>query len=149
LHPLAATDRPNIVAHLGFRFLYTLIAWFVLGFRINEGFFLATCFFALPVFMDCVKFTPLNKSRKLIRFFEIFISGLLFSVSLLGVIGIYAVENLNNSWVVVCKDFVVDLPSNFSVEVIWWILAAVVLITAVDWICDELQLERVVVENLK
>ena len=64
-------------------------------------------------------------------------------------IGIYAVENINDSWVVVCKDFIVDLPSNFSVEIIWWILAAVVLITAVDWICDELQLERVVVENLK
>ena len=148
LHPLATTDRPNAVAHLGFRFFYTLIAWFVLGFKINEGFFLAMCFFALPVFMDCVKFTPLNEYRKIIKFFEVGVSGLLVGISFLGVIGIYAVENISDSWLVVCKDFVVDLPSGFSVEVIWWILAAVVFITAVDWFCDESQLERAVIENL-
>ena len=47
LHPLAATDKPNRVAHLGFRFLYTLIAWFVLGFKINEGFFSCDVFLCL------------------------------------------------------------------------------------------------------
>ena len=38
LHPLSATDNPNMAAHLGFRFLYTLVAWFVLGYNVTEGF---------------------------------------------------------------------------------------------------------------
>ena len=82
-------------------------------------------------------------------FFEIAVSGIMFFISLLGVIEIYVVENINDSWLVVCRNFVVKLPSGFSVEIMWWLLAMIVLITAVEWLCNEIQFERVFVENLK
>ena len=132
LHPLSAIDNPNMAAHLGFRVFYTVIAWFVLGFKVNEGFFLAMCFFALPVFMDCLKFTPLNKKRKRIRFAEILFSGTLFAISIIGVIGIYAVEKVDGTWQIVTKDFIG-----------YW-LGFIVIITMVDWLCNESKLDMVV-----
>ena len=143
LHPLSATDNPNMAAHLGFRLFYTLIAWFVLGFKVNEGFFLAMCFFALPVFMDCLKFTPLNKKRKRIIVVEELVSGITFLISLIGVIGIYAIEKSGESWIIVTKDFIGYLPSGFDVAVMWWLLGSIVLITMVDWFCNEAKIDKI------
>ena len=143
LHPLSATDNPNMAAHLGFRVFYTLIAWFVLGFKVNEGFFLAMCFFALPVFMDCLKFTPLNKIRKKIIILETVVSGILFLISLIGVIGIYVIENSGESWYIVTNNFVGYLPSGFDVAIMWYLLGLVVFITMVDWLCNEAKLDKV------
>ena len=144
LHPMTATDNPNMAAHLGFRAFYTFIAWFVLGYKINDGFFLAMCFFVLPVFMDCIKFTPLNKIRKWIRRFEIAVTGALFFISLLGVIGIYALQGINGSWRIVTVSFIGWLPSDFDVGVMWWFLSATVIVTLVDWLCNETKFDKAV-----
>lgn len=146
VHPLSSTDNPNMAAHLGFRVLYTCIAWIVLGFKISEGFFLSMCFFALPVFMDCLKFTPLNKKRKKIIFVETFVSGILFVISVIGVIGIYALEKNDESWKIVTKNFIGFLPSGFDISVIWYLLGTVVIITMVDWFCNEAKIDKI---NLK
>ena len=143
LHPLSATDNPNMAAHLGFRFFYTLIAWLVLGFKVNEGFFLAMCFFALPVFMDCVKFTPLSKKRKRIILVETIFSGLLFGVSIIGVIGIYQVKKVGETWQIFTKDFIGYLPSGFDISIMWYWLGLIVIITMVDWLCNESKLDMI------
>ena len=136
LHPLSATDNPNMAAHLGFRFLYTLVAWFVLGFNVNEGFFVSMFFFVLPVFMDCIKFTPLVKLRVWIKRFEVFFTGVALFISSLGVFGIYTLKNEIGKWQITATNFVVELPSGFEVGWIWWLLGAIVLVTAVDWFCN-------------
>lgn len=143
LHPLSATDNPNLAAHLGFRFLYTLVAWFVLGFNVNEGFFVSMFFFILPVFMDCIKFTPLVKLQIWIKRFEVLVTGTALFISSLGVLGIYTLSNKTGTWQIISENFVVGLPSEFEVAWIWYLLVAIVLITAVDWFCNDTKFDRV------
>ena len=137
LHPFSANDSPNMVAHLGFRCFYTVLAWIVLGYKVNEGFFLSMCFFVLPVFMDCLKFTPLNEIRKLVRNCELCVSGLLFGVSLLGVIGIYELKKVDGAWTIYLTDFAGYLPSDIELGTMWMLLILVVFVTLIDWFCND------------
>ena len=143
LHPLSAMDSPNMAAHLGFRFLYTLIAWFVLGFKVNEGFFVSMFFFVLPVFMDCVKFTPLIKLRRWIKYVEVVLTGMALFFSLLGVFGIYTLKNETGTWQITYENFAIELPSGFDVGWIWIFLISIVFVTAVDWFCNDTKFDRV------
>lgn len=136
LHPLSAMDNPNMAAHLGFRFLYTLVAWFVLGYNVSEGFFVSMFFFVLPVFMDCIKFKPLTKLRMLIKRVEILFAGILLFISSLGVFRIYVLNNERGTWQMIATNFIVELPSDLEVGWIWWLLGAIALVTAVDWFCN-------------
>ena len=142
LHPLSATDNPNMAAHLGFRFLYTLLAWFILGYNVTEGFFVSMFFFVLPVFMDCVKFTPLKKSRKWIKKAQVAVSGALLVISALGVFKIYVLSNATGTWQMVSSNFVIDLPSGIGIEWIWKLLVLIVFVTAVDWLCNDSKFEQ-------
>lgn len=101
-------------------------------------------FFVLPVFMDCLKFTPLKKARRMIKIAEILLSGMLLFISAIGVLGIYALSNESGSWRIVVSDFVTELPSGIiGVEWIWGLLVLIVLVTAVDWFCNDSKFERV------
>ena len=144
MHPLSAMDNPNMVAHLGFRFLYTLIAWFVLGYNVTEGFFVSMFFFVLPVFMDCVKFTPLKKSRKLIKMAEVLVTGFLLFISVLGVFGIYTLINESGEWRITLSKFVAELPSGINIEWIWWSLGLIAFVTLIDWLCNDAMFDRVI-----
>ena len=141
IHPLSAMDNPNMAAHLGFRFLYTLLAWFILGYNVTEGFFISMFFFVLPVFMDCVKFKPLKKSRKWIKKIQLTFSGILLFISALGVFKIYTLSNERDTWQIVSSNFVVDLPSGIGIEWIWRLLGLIVLVTLVDWLCNDSKIE--------
>ncbi|MBR6713190.1 MAG: hypothetical protein IKI76_09390 [Selenomonadaceae bacterium] len=141
LHPLSATDSPNMAAHLGFRFSYTVLAWFILGYKVNEGFFVSMFFFVLPVFMDCVKYTPLKKLRKYIKMVSVLATGLLLFVSILGVFGIYTLSKETGEWQIVSSNFVVDLPSEIGLNWLWGLLILIVLVTFVDWLCNYTKLD--------
>lgn len=79
MFPTASADTPNAFAHLGFRFCYTVIAWFVLGRGINEtSFFVSLNLFVVPILMDCLKFTPTTRVRMYIRRAEISVCGFWF-----------------------------------------------------------------------
>ena len=132
-----------MAAHLGFRFLYTLIAWFVLGFKVNEGFFVSMFFFVLPVFMDCVKFTPLIKLRRWIKYVEVVLTGMALFFSLLGVFGIYTLKNETGTWQITSENVAIELPSGFDVGWIWIFLISIVFVTAVDWFCNDTKFDRV------
>ena len=142
LHPLSATDNPNMAAHLGFRFFYTLLAWFILGYNVAEGFFVSMFFFVLPVFMDCVKFTPLKKLRKRIKMAQVTVSGMLLFISVLGVFKIYLLSNETGTWQMVSSNFVIDLPSGIGIEWIWTLPGLIVFVTAVDWFCNDSKFKR-------
>jgi len=144
MHPLSATDNPNMAAHLGFRFLYTLIAWLVLGDNVTEGFFVSMFFFVLPVFMDCVKFTPLKKTRKWIKMAEVGATGAVLLIAVLGIFNIYTLSKETGRWQINATNFVVDLPSGIDVGWIWKLLALIVVVTFVDWLCNDAKVERMI-----
>ncbi len=81
--------------------------------------------------MDCLKFTPLKKARRMIKIAEILLSGMLLFISAIGVLGIYALSNESGSWRIVVSDFVTELPSGIDIEWIWRLLVLIVLVTAV------------------
>ena len=141
IHPLSATDNPNMAAHLGFRFLYTILAWFILGYKVNEGFFISMFFFVLPVFMDCVKYTPLKKLRAYIKMISVSATGLLLFLSILGVFEIYTLSKETGEWQIVSSNFVVDLPSGIGLKWLWGLLVLIVLVTLVDWLCNDTKLD--------
>ena len=100
-------------------------------------------FFVLPVFMDCIKFTPLVKLRVWIKRFEVFVTGMAFFISSLGVLGIYTLSNKTGTWQIISENFVVGLPSGFDVAWIWNLLVTIVIVTAVDWLCNDTKFDRV------
>ena len=142
LHPFAATDEPNLVAHLGWRVAYTFLAWLVLGLNINSGFLLAALFFILPIFMDCLKFYPLNNLRKKIRIAEIIILSLFNIIPLLGILGICKLEESEGLWfIVLSENFIIKTHLSISVECFWKLLGLVVGVTIVDWLCNGTRLD--------
>ena len=92
--------------------------------------------------MDCVKFTPLKKSRKWIKAVQVAVSGALLVISALGVFKIYVLSNATGRWQMVSSNFVIDLPSGIGIEWIWKLLALIVFVTAVDWLCNDSKFER-------
>ena len=86
--------------------------------------------------MDCVKFKLLIKLRMLIKCVEILFAGIALFISSLGVFGIYVLNNEHGTWQMVATNFIVELPSGLEVGWIWWLLGAIVLVTAVDWLCN-------------
>ena len=145
LHPLASADRPNMVAHLGFRVIYTFIAWMVLAKGISESaFFVSVFLFALPVLMDCLKFTSTEKARRWIMWGEIAVSGCWCIIALLGMLGILLVQEVNGLLMIsTSTEFIGFNFGMMPVEKIWRWLGTVLVVTIVDWLCGMRQIDRV------
>jgi len=142
-----ASDKPTRVAHIGFRFLYTLIAWFVLGLGIVPGrsFFVSLFLFTVPLFMDYCKFRPTSRTRKVFRWIGIISTGAWLGASIIGLSGIVSVTQLpglEGLWVTVSKDYIVDGGASWPINGIWYCMAFNALLTGADWVVHETELEQ-------
>ena len=150
LHPLSSTDKSNAVAHLGFRFLYTILAWCVLGLGISDNFFVSMFLFVLPILMDCVKFKPVDRIRHWINRIEILITGFWSLVSLLGMVGILILEKDGLNWIIkTSENFVGFILTPISVKMIWCYLITTVAVTMIDWFCNKDKLTMACRKNTK
>lgn len=136
LYPTASADMPNAFAHLGFRFCYTVIAWFVLGKGINEtSFFVSLNLFVVPIFVDCLRFSPTTKIRKYIRRAELFVCGFWFLFSVLGMMGVFIVTKLGDQYLLsTAEDFIGFYLAGIDLRLIWQLVASVTLVTLIDWL---------------
>ena len=136
LYPTASADTPNAFAHLGFRFGYTLIAWFVLGKGINEtSFFVSLNLFVVPILIDCLKFSPTTKIRKYIRQAELFVCGFWFLFSVLGMMGVLIVAKSGDQYLLsTAEDFIGFQLTGIDLRCIWRLVASVTLVTLIDWL---------------
>ena len=133
---IQSSDSPTKFAHLGFRFLYTFIAWFVLGKSEAQGeaFFVATFLFVIPLFMDYLKFDAVDRARKIVRRVGIIITAFWVVVAVAGLVGILTVQRTTNSAVaIISKNFVAFPGKSVSLLMIWLSLLSCVAWAAFDW----------------
>ncbi len=91
-------DMPGKFAHLGFRAFYVVIAYFVLGYFRNDGFFTSMFLFALPLGLDYLSFTPRTKIRRIIRNIALILNVFWIIIGILGLMGIiYIIKEENGN----------------------------------------------------
>lgn len=143
-HCMCVDDDPNQLAHLGFRFAYTCIAWFILGMGISEGtsFFVSIALFAMPLLMDYLKFNPRDKMRIRIKTIEIIVVGFWVIVGVLGSFGVFEIIKLNGEFILKTSDkFIAMKYINVKLSDLWFWIGSSVCIAAVDWVCSSSILE--------
>jgi|SRR5579875_615388 len=140
-----APDKPTKVAYLGWRFLYTLIAWAILakGIVVGDSFFVSLFLFSIPLFMDYFKFKPDTYIRRIIRSIGIWSCGIWVVLSVISFAGILTVVTINNQLMVsVAKDYLADAGAKFPILDIWYCMAFNVLLTGADWVLHETEFEQ-------
>lgn len=145
MFPTASADTPNAFAHLGFRFCYTVIAWFVLGRGINEtSFFVSLNLFVIPILMDCLKFTPTTRVRMYIRCAEIFVCGFWFLFSVLGMTGVFTVIKFGDQYLLsTAEDFIGFYLSEIDLRYVWRAVVSVTFVTLIDWLFKRIRRDEV------
>lgn len=89
-HIIEYRDKPNEFGNLKFRAVYVFLSFWVLGFNQSVGisFFTSLLMFTVPLFYDLVKFTPIERSRRLIKYFSLSFLFIHILVAALGMLGI-------------------------------------------------------------
>ena len=148
--PYLCQDVPTKVAHLGWRFFYTLIAFLILGYGISpgSGFFISLSLFTSALLMEYLRFTPDTRWRKLIRNSGIFVFGIFLLIGIVGIIGILNVVTNGDLLLVVTSDnFIVRGPP-VALSMIWYILGISIVITLCDWVIYESPIEQNVIRDI-
>lgn len=146
--PLAencAADRPTAVVGLGWRVLYTVMAWVVLGAGImpGNGFFVSLVLFSMPLLMDYLRFDPDTKRRRRLRYLGIGFSVFCAMTGFFGLAGIFGVELVQNELCfVVAKNYIVAKGALCPLERIWYIIGTAIPLTIADWVIYEGYLEK-------
>lgn len=136
LHPFTTQDMPNAAAHLGFRMVHSLLSWCVLGMDIGRGLFAAMFLFTVPLFMDCVKFTPLTVLREYIRIVELTITGIWCVLSILGLFGVFTINEASMT-ISTSENFIGFSLSGIPISTLWLCMGTVFLVTVVDWLMGD------------
>lgn len=138
-------DKPTMVAGLGWRFFYTMLAYAVLGQGIlpGTGFFVSLTLFTIPLFMDYIKFTPDTKFRGALKFFGMVYSGYCGLIGIFGLMGILIIGlNHNELYLGISPNYIVAKGSFCPLTYIWYSIGGVVGLTAIDWVAYRGYLEK-------
>lgn len=138
-HLSEPNDEISAVASLGFRCLYTIIAWVVLGKGIapGTGFFVAMMLFQIPLGIDYVKFKPHDKIRQRLRKIGLIVTALFLFIGFIGLSNIIFIEKIDDVFCVkIANDFIAFKDLLINVNVIWWMLILSPVLTVVDWIVN-------------
>ncbi|AVX21578.1 hypothetical protein SAMN02745885_01673 [Carboxydocella sporoproducens DSM 16521] len=144
MYAYQSPDKPGFIANLGFRFIYTLLAWILLGYKNSAGssFFVSLLFFVSPLCVDYLKFEPSEKIRKYFKKISLCIT---FFWVIIGILGVFEIITLNNELhIQLSKDFIAfrSLNINISLLYVWYALMVNVIITLLDWIICEYPAEN-------
>ena len=127
------------LSHIGGRFIYTVVAWFVLALDVSPtSFFVSLFLFILPILMDCISFGYKGWSKEKTIRIETAICMFWATFAILGLFGIFVVvPNHGALCIVTSKSFIGFSTPMIPVSYIWNCLGSVVLITAVDLVCRD------------
>lgn len=143
---LRVDDEPTKVAGLGFRVVYTLIAWILLGNNVvqGNGFFMSLILFAAPLFVDYVQFKPLdNNFRKWLKAIGMGISILWIIIGAIGlgdILNIQLVRGIN--YIKVSDTFVVYKSGIFKFKYLWFGMGISSFLTIADLFAYQTKFER-------
>lgn len=145
-------DKPTRVASLGWRILYTFISWLVLGEGIlpGRGFFVSLILFIFPLLMDYLKFVPDTGFRSFLRYAGIIISSVWLLIGIIGTFGILSiVDSQHHLRIMIDQNYIVLGGASFPVSIIWWFIGINVVLTVVDWVFWECEIEKRIREGLR
>ncbi len=135
-NPLTAHDQPNLIAHLGLRVVLTTLSWLVLALNVGDGLFVGIFLFVFPLFIDCLKLTPLTPIRQKIRCAELIVSGLWCIFAVMGLFGILQI-NVSTMTISTSEAFIGFSLKDIPIQNIWQWLGSAVLLSVVDWMLPD------------
>ena len=103
---------------------------------IGRGLFAAMFLFTVPLFMDCVKFTPLTVLREYIRIVELTITGIWCVLSILGLFGVFTINEASMT-ISTSENFIGFSLSGIPISMLWLCMGTVFLVTVVDWLMGD------------
>lgn len=131
-------DTPTVFVGLGFRCIYTILAWVFLGKGVTSGFFVSIALFEIPLWIDYLKFKPCNKTRKTIRSIGIYVSLAYIIFSCIGLFNILIIEQYNEVFLVkVATDFIDLQGVSINLNIIWRLLIISPILTIIDWVVNK------------
>lgn len=147
---ICPTDGPTKVSHLGWRVVYTLIAWIALAWDVQEGtsFFTSVFLFSLPLFMEYLRFSPDKKWRIHMKKIQYRICGFFVLVGLFGMKGMFYIEETDKYKSIVLSPKFPFGNSFIGFDNGWLIIGILVFLTIVDWIAYETILEKKVITDV-
>ena len=140
------SDKPNKLANVGFRVLYTLIAWWWLGYGLSEGntFFVSLGLFIIPLTIEYISFKPEEKWRNNLRIFQLILCFMGIFIAMLGVFnGIEIVEKANNLIIKATDKHILMKDWNYcmNLRVLYMMILVFVASTTIDWIASPRNVE--------
>jgi hypothetical protein len=136
-------DKPTILAHLGWRAIYTVIAWFFLVKAFNDDFWVALMLFAGAVLVDYLRYNPQRRARRVVRGLGLAASLVFAVLALLGLAGLINISARGPFHMIVVP---LSMPlgggSRFSIQVLWWMIGVVPVATILDWVVAQTLDER-------
>ena len=129
-------DSPNKFGSLKFRAIYTAISFLVLGFNQGEGnsFFLSLLMFSVPLLYDNMRFSPVEKSRQIIKSAFVTVLFCQIAVGISGMIGIVDCILIDELKVVVSNKYIAFQGISFPLVWLWGSIGIDVALTITDTI---------------
>ncbi|PHV72198.1 hypothetical protein CS063_01615 [Sporanaerobium hydrogeniformans] len=148
------SDKPNKIANLGFRVIYTFVSWLWLGYGVTDGnaFFVSLGLFIVPLLIDYLSFIPQENTRKWMKVFEISICIGVLIFAYIGISGSINIINDGNNLVMIpTSNHLAFKGTNFkiNISIVYYLLLIFVLCTGIDWIATPRTCENKYRESLK
>lgn len=141
-------NEPTSYSHPGWRALYNLTTWIILGISISEGnsIFIGLFMLGCGLLFDYAKTKPVTKFRGISKIAGCFMAVILIIVNLSASFGALTV---NSQLDIVVKSFPFFLNETFPVKWYWLIAGISVFITFVDWTAEYSESRSLVVSSVR
>lgn len=133
---LGYQDTPNKYGDLKFRAAFNFISFLVLGFNQTAGnfFFTALLMFAVPMYYDNIKFSPVEDSRKCIKNIMLWVLRVHIFIGFLGLIGILNCVDKSELIIEVSNKMMLFTGASVKLKYLWITVGLEVLLTTADTI---------------
>lgn len=129
-------DKSTFASHYLFRVVFAVMSWFLLSYKVSEGFFTAALFFVLPMLADAVSHIPIGGVRRAVRWLNVLLLTMWCAAFGLGVVGIFEID-VSQMTVQTSPLFVGFHLDGLPISHVWSAMLSVVIITILDWaLCE-------------
>jgi hypothetical protein len=139
-------DKPTRLNNPKFKILINIVAFCVLGKNFNKldgNFFTSLLLFCFPILLDWLSFTSEVFVRRIIKYIELAVVGIVFAVSLFGLMGIFIINNPSGRpHIMIAEGYFIFSGVSFSAFAVMMLLLGSLIITFVDCFCAPTKAEE-------
>jgi hypothetical protein len=137
--------------NLGFRILYAIVAWILLGFQIPLGssWFISIILYQFPFLIDYLSFKPYDSKRNIIKNIEVIYSLSIIIISFLGCAGVFVIiQNGQDMFIQMNMNFIALRGKSINIFFYWILLLGTVCLNTIDYGQYITQEEKKLDENI-